>query len=137
MQRPLAEISRALESIKSRRYSLFNTDPKDIELAQVHTHYEDDQEGIWFKVQSDQISGKNLRELDIRKQTGATLAALKKQSKTIAYPDPEIPIDADDEIYIVGNAEQLKKFEQVFELPRFAPMSASTSDDLSADFKQI
>lgn len=63
--------------------------------------------------------------------------ALKKQSKTIAYPDPEIPIDADDEIYIVGNAEQLKKFEQVFELPRFAPMSASTSDDLSADFKQI
>lgn len=137
MQRPLAEISRALESIKSRRYSLFNTDPKDIELAQVHTHYEDDQEGIWFKVQSDQISGKNLRELDIRRQTGATLAALKKQSKTIAYPDPEIPIDADDEIYIVGNAEQLKKFEQVFELPRFAPMSASTSDDLSADFKQI
>jgi CPA2 family monovalent cation:H+ antiporter-2 len=136
MQRPVAEISRALESIKSRRYSLFNTDPKDIELAEVHTHYEDDQEGIWFKVQSDLVSGKNLRELDVRRQTGATVAALKKQSKTIAYPDPEIPIDADDEIYIVGNAEQIGRFEEVFELPRFVPMSSSTSDDLSSDFKQ-
>lgn len=137
MQRPLAEISRALETIKSRRYSLFNTDPKDIELAQVHTHYEDDQEGIWFKVQSDLVSGKNLRELDIRRQTGATLAALKKHSKTIAYPDPEMPIDVDDEIYIVGNAEQLRKFEEVFALPRFLPMSASTSDELSSDFRQV
>ena len=136
MQRSVSEISRAMESIKNRRYSLFNTDPKDFEHAQVHTHYDDEQEGIWFKVQSDQFSGKNLRELDIRRQTGATLAALKKQNKTIAYPDPEIPIDSEDEIYIVGNAEQLKKFEEVFELPRFLPMSSSTSDDLSSDFKQ-
>ena len=133
INRPQAEIYRALEGIKHQRYSLFQSDQLNNEELTLHHHYDDDQEGIWFKVQSDTVSGKNLRELDIRKQTGATLTALKRNLKTIAYPDPDIAIDSGDEIYIVGNTEQLKKFEKVYSIPRFSPLSASTSDDLSSN----
>lgn len=129
INRPQAEIAKALEQIKKQRYSLFQTDPEQLDSRFIQM--DDDQEGVWFKIQTDSIGGKNLRELDIRRQTGATLTAIKRDKKTIAYPDPELIIEQGDEIFIIGNDEQIRKFEKHYLLPRFSPMSASTSDEIS------
>lgn len=111
------EIEVALDRIRAMRYP--STDPNDTELARadrfaMYLNLDEEQLGHWFDIETDKMSGKSARDLNIRGQTGVTIAAVKREEKTISYPPPDMTLSAGDQIYAVGRAEQLTKFEEFF-----------------------
>jgi trk system potassium uptake protein TrkA len=63
---------------------------------------------------SNQMVGKSLRELDIRAKYGCNVIAIKQQEILIIPPSGEDPLKPEDILVIVGNNENLEKFEISF-----------------------
>lgn len=125
------EIQTALTSIRERRYSIFQPDIASSSMAQIVGFPHDEHTGAWFKVKGDDTVGKTIGDLDIRRATGATVAAIRRDDSVIPYPKPDTALIQDDEIYVVGNPNEVTNFEEAFLLPRFCPVSAVTSDEIS------
>lgn len=53
------------------------------------------------------VCGFSIRELNIRKETGATIIAIKRDSKIIQNPSPEVIIQPNDVLLLIGTKEQL------------------------------
>ncbi|TWT45762.1 Glutathione-regulated potassium-efflux system protein KefC [Phycisphaerae bacterium RAS1] len=51
--------------------------------------------------------GKTLRELDLRAQTGVTIAAITRRGTPIPNPSPDLPLEAGDVLVLVGAHGQL------------------------------
>lgn len=114
LNRPSTEIHDAMKQIRTRRYAIFQPDIDNIEPG-AHLEFGDDQMGIWFRVASERtLVGKSLRNLDVRSKTGATIMAVKSKGRTTAFPDPAVQLEMDDEVYVVGNFDQLHTFEHYF-----------------------
>ncbi len=56
-------------------------------------------------------TGKTLKELDIRRQTGASVLALQRGDQTLPNPSSATKIEGGDILIIMGNEEELKKLE--------------------------
>jgi CPA2 family monovalent cation:H+ antiporter-2 len=54
-----------------------------------------------------QVEGKSLIEIDLRKKTGVTLLAIRRDSDIIEHPVPETVFRRDDIAYFLGNPEQI------------------------------
>jgi trk system potassium uptake protein len=63
---------------------------------------------------SNQMVGKSLRQLDIRAKYGCNVIAIKQQKILIIPPSGEDPLKPEDILVIVGNNENLEKFEISF-----------------------
>ena len=113
LKRPMHEILRALEQVRTRRYAIFQPDISEMETG-AYVAFGEDQLGMWFELHSDESQGRNLKELDVRGATGATIMAVKNKGRTTAFPDPSLQLEAGDEVYAVGNVQQLKRFEEQF-----------------------
>ncbi|MET1123934.1 MAG: TrkA C-terminal domain-containing protein [Archaeoglobaceae archaeon] len=59
------------------------------------------------------ISGKSIRELEIRSKTGVTIIGISKKGKTIVNPSPDTVLEEDDVILVIGEKHQLEKFEEM------------------------
>lgn len=125
LQRTSSEVADALRKIRTRRYAIFQPDIDNLETDS-QVEFGEDQMGIWFKVTHPALNGKNLRELNVRGETGATIMAVKSKGKTVAFPDPGFELDTDDDVYAVGSSEQLRKFEQLL---RLTPLNAKQGND--------
>jgi K+/H+ antiporter YhaU regulatory subunit KhtT len=73
----------------------------------------------WYEVDSVEIAGKTISELNIRRLTGATILAIERAGMTVAHPDPEFPLAPGDRLHVTGTCAQLGCFERVFALSRF------------------
>jgi len=51
--------------------------------------------------------GKSLKEMDLRKKTGVTLLAIKRNSSIIEHPGPSTILNAGDITYLLGTPEQI------------------------------
>jgi len=59
--------------------------------------------------------GKSIRDLDIRRQTGALIVALRKRDGTFdTTPEPDAVIEAGDVIVGVGTTGELQRLEDLF-----------------------
>jgi voltage-gated potassium channel len=59
--------------------------------------------------------GKSIRELDIRRETGALIVALRKRDGSFdTTPTPEAVLDVGDVLIAAGTEEELRALEQVF-----------------------
>ncbi|NOY36253.1 MAG: potassium channel protein [Chlorobi bacterium] len=56
---------------------------------------------------------KSIRELGVRNISGANIIGLKKKGKYILNPDPDVILDKEDQIFALGNPEQIKKFQGI------------------------
>jgi CPA2 family monovalent cation:H+ antiporter-2 len=115
LNRPVNEVHRALNVIKTRRYAIFQPDIDEVEPG-THVEIGEDQMGLWFTVASEDIHGKSISDLNVRGETGATITAIKRKGKTVAFPDAVFELDLSDEVYAVGNSEQLHELEKRFAL---------------------
>jgi CPA2 family monovalent cation:H+ antiporter-2 len=61
------------------------------------------------------ICGMTLRDLRIRKETGATVIAIVRDGKPITNPPPDEPIRGGDILVLVGSHEQLDRALQLLE----------------------
>jgi voltage-gated potassium channel len=59
--------------------------------------------------------GKSIRDLDIRKETGALVVALRKQDGTFdTTPTPEAVVDVGDVLIAAGTTDELSALEEIF-----------------------
>jgi len=127
------EIQTALASIRERRYSIFQPDIASTSMAQIVGFAHDEYTGAWFKVKAnDAPIGKTIRDLDIRRATGATIAAVRRDEGVVPYPGADTALREADEIYVVGNPHEVSNFEETFLLSRFCPLTEVTSDEITA-----
>lgn len=62
-----------------------------------------------------QVCGKSLRDLRLRKETGATVIAIVRGGKPILNPEPDDRLQAGDILVLVGSHEQLDRALKVLE----------------------
>lgn len=129
LDRPREEIQKALHDIHSQRYMLFHPEITESKLSHLMSQSLDETAGAWFKV-PDSTENKISRN-DIEQATGTRLIAVKRNETVVSHPPPDTILNDEDEIYIVGNSEELALFETQFNWPRFCPMSEATSDEVS------
>ena len=58
------------------------------------------------------LHGKTIEELAIRKRTGANIVAVSREGKTIISPPPHLIFEEGDIIVVIGDKEQIEKFEK-------------------------
>jgi voltage-gated potassium channel len=74
-------------------------------------------EGISFDQLPEKYRGKTLLELDLKKQTGATIVGFKSNDGTYAInPEESTRIEEKSTLFVLGNAQQIKNVNQFFEL---------------------
>jgi monovalent cation:H+ antiporter-2, CPA2 family len=59
------------------------------------------------------IVGQTLAESNIRRTTGVTIMAIKRDHHTVRYPTGEMRLLAEDRLLVVGTDEQLREFEKL------------------------
>jgi voltage-gated potassium channel len=60
-------------------------------------------------------AGRSIRELRVRRNTGAVIVALRKQDGSFdTTPDPDATLDVGDVMIVVGSAPELRKIEELF-----------------------
>jgi len=125
------EIQTALTSIREKRYTIFQPDIAEPILSRLVGLPHDEFMGAWFKVDKADVDSKSLKDLDIRRTTGVTIAAVKHDDSVLPYPGPDAVLSSGDEIYVVGNPHEVSTFEETFKWPRFCPLTEVTSDEIS------
>lgn len=65
----------------------------------------------WLKIGPDsKLAGKGIAELDIRKNTGASVLAVLRGKQVMANPEPSERIQGGDTVVIAGTADQVNRF---------------------------
>jgi voltage-gated potassium channel len=60
-------------------------------------------------------AGRSIRDLRVRRDTGAVIVALRKQDGSFdTTPDPDATLDVGDVMIVVGSAPELRKIEELF-----------------------
>ena len=62
---------------------------------------------------NEELEGKTLDDIDLRKKTGAMVIAIEREGK-ILHPEPDIKFKKEDNLFVLGAEEQLKKASEVF-----------------------
>ncbi|HIE59489.1 MAG TPA: potassium transporter TrkA [Persephonella sp.] len=69
----------------------------------------------WFKVEKGSpISDKSIKQLEIRKKTGATVISIIRGDETITNPLPDEVIKEGDILVLIGSRDQIEKFFKEF-----------------------
>lgn len=58
------------------------------------------------------LAGKTIEDLQIRTKTGVTVIAVSRDEKNIINPPPSFVFKAGDGLVVIGETDQLKKFER-------------------------
>ncbi|MFC6721401.1 cation:proton antiporter regulatory subunit [Halobacteriaceae bacterium SHR40] len=65
----------------------------------------------WYTLGEDApIVGKSIEEADVRRETGATIAAIERGGDVIQSPDPDWVFEADDQLIVVGTRQHHEQF---------------------------
>ena len=74
-------------------------------------------EGISFDQLPEKYRGKTIGELDLKRNTGATVVGFKSQDGSYTInPDDSMRIEAHSSLFVLGNVQQIKKVNDFFEL---------------------
>ncbi len=94
------------------------TQPHVIEFLEILTGVTDQNlklEEFKFEELKKEFHNKSIRELDIRKNTGATIIGLKNQKKGFTFdPNSDTIIRENDIMIVLGSDENVKKFKSYF-----------------------
>ncbi|RLI84555.1 MAG: potassium channel protein [Archaeoglobales archaeon] len=69
-----------------------------------------------MELKNEELSGKSLRETNLRRLTGCMVVAIER-GKEVIFPDPDTTIQKGDILYILGKEESLGKVEKVIASP--------------------
>lgn len=58
--------------------------------------------------------GKSIANLSIRRRTGVTVVAVSRKGESLLNPSPSYVFDKGDSVLVIGNPEQMKRFEEEF-----------------------
>lgn len=75
----------------------------------------------WFSIDSPPIFGQSIADLAIRKLTGCTVLAVRREGQLVQRPAIDLPLLPGDEVLVTGTNAQLVFFERAFGLSASAP----------------
>lgn len=114
MGRSREEILTAMRDIRQRGYLMFRPQlANDLFVEFPNEGYL----GVWFVYSG--LTGITLEGLHIRRQTGATILAVRRREDVIPNPGGSLSLENGDELYVTGDEQQLEKFEDVYPVSRF------------------
>ena len=68
---------------------------------------------VMYKNLKSEFKDKSIKNLDLRTHTGVNIIALKKDDKYAVNPDPDIVISKGVSLIVLGDSEQMERFENV------------------------
>lgn len=112
-QIPQREISRMLNHIRSSNLGEF-TEKDIVNIPSIFDELSSTSVSV-IKVDSNSIAdGKSPRDIQLRKNTGVTLLAIKRGTETLEHPSSGTIIKGDDLVYLLGNPEQVNLAAELF-----------------------
>lgn len=71
--------------------------------------------------------GQTLRQIDLRRRTGATIIAVVRDETPMPNPDPEVTLESGDTLVLVGSHEQVDRAMAQLESPPVSPVQPEPS----------
>jgi len=60
------------------------------------------------------LVGRSLRESEIGAQSGLNVVAIESHGDLLSNPPPDMPLDADSQLFAIGSSEQRRRFHDLF-----------------------
>jgi voltage-gated potassium channel len=60
------------------------------------------------------LVGRSLRESEIGAQSGLNVVAIESHGALLSNPPPDMPLDADSQLFAIGSSEQRRRFHDLF-----------------------
>lgn len=114
---PKDEIESFIDKIRSEQYEMMRSVQKRVGTASLHdvNFHLSDVEIVTFTLKpGSKIVGKSLIELDLRKNYGVTVLAVRRGIEMIASPDSNLTLQAKDIVILVGKIEKINQVENIF-----------------------
>ncbi|MCX8069038.1 MAG: hypothetical protein N2738_00880, partial [Thermodesulfovibrionales bacterium] len=113
---PINVIHEYIETVRSDNYKVLRTTglPKKT-ISDRHKFINELLTETYLIKENSPVCGYSIRDLNIRKETGATIIAIQRDTKVIQNPSPEVILQANDVLLLVGIKEQLMKVNQYLE----------------------
>ncbi|MFN2433232.1 MAG: cation:proton antiporter regulatory subunit [Gemmatimonadota bacterium] len=68
----------------------------------------------WVRVQpASPLVGRTLRQLEIRRRTGASVIAIAREGSHVPNPSPDEAFAAGDTVIVIGREDQVRQFEEI------------------------
>jgi monovalent cation:H+ antiporter-2, CPA2 family len=117
---PLPIIQREVQQIRSSHYEAFLPDRPAKQIAKEVATAAQEMNSKWFKLpEQSPLVGMTLEESDLRRLTGVSLMAIKrdddekKEKAEIDYPDSQVKLAAGDRLLVVGEPDELIAFNEL------------------------
>jgi len=91
--------------------AIMEADQESVEIA--FSALSDLRISVHTYVMGKHCAGKSLEDLQIRARTGATIIAVSRGDKNVINPPPAFVFEEGDTVVAIGEADQLRAFEQV------------------------
>lgn len=117
---PRNVIMEYIENIRSDSYSMLRTVelPKK-HLLERHEFLKDIETESYLIKQGSHISGRSIKELNLRAETGATIIAIQQEGEIYQNPPPEFILKAGDIILLIGKRKDINNAIGYLESDRF------------------
>ena len=112
---PKDEIERFAEEIRAGGYEMLRSLSREATACPDIETCLPDVEIRSFRVQArSEAAGKTLAETQMRKKYGVTLLAVRKGAEITTIPDPDIRLEAQDLLFVVGQPDRIAQVEELF-----------------------
>lgn len=122
-------IDQQVTLVRAGRYGMLRGRPTDRALRAEWLHALEAAATRTYLVQAaSPACHKSLRELDLRARTGITVVAVTRGGKPIANPSPDLKIEPDDVLVLVGTHKQLSEVDSVLDPPDIPGVATAAID---------
>ncbi|WP_457574452.1 cation:proton antiporter domain-containing protein [Desulfolithobacter sp.] len=122
---PRDEIDTMVTQLRSDGYEMFRSLAEPTALfPRSNIHLPDVEVSSMRIEQGSPMVGKSLVELELRKKFGVTVLAVRRGTQTFPNPEVDMPLYADDVLYLMGSSEDLARIIPLFgrsSADRFCP----------------
>lgn len=111
---PLQEIIRYTDAVRHDHYDAHINSEEEHRLLHDLIHASRHLEVTWLRlVSGNKLVGQTLAEANIRARTGASVVAIVREGKAMANPKSQTVFEANDQIGLIGDAEQIAAAEKL------------------------
>lgn len=107
------DIQRFLDRVRRERYAPLIAEVLGDELLEPLRRVAAELEVDWVKVEEGSpLTGRSIRELRIRQQTGASVVAIGRGDTILTNPSPDTVFQPGDTVVVVGTSKQVRAFRE-------------------------
>ena len=112
---PASKIQQLLNSYRVDRYRAILPEHRDsLASSELEAMVVGELEGAWYDLKEGlPLVGLTLERADIRRLTGGTVMAIRRDKQVTRYPSAQAVLVAGDRLLVIGSTEQRTAFEEL------------------------